>query len=153
MTIGPSTVGSSSLTVTASSKSNSDVASPPGAGGWASGSSLSIGVTSQRGVPRKRGTSMAASAETARSRRAASQAGVVVALANGALHLELDEAVHLDRGPHRPRREPRRRGGGDRWLRGPLPRPPPGHWGEERPLAGLSCRSAGGRADAVPPAT
>src|SRR5919108_519347 len=101
MTMGPSTVGSSSLTVTAASKSNSVVASPPGAAGYASRSSLSIGVNSQPGVPRKVGSSMAPSAETARSRRAVSQAGEVVALANGALHLQLDQAVHLHRVLHR----------------------------------------------------
>src|SRR3954467_9038672 len=101
MTIGPSTEGSSEVAVTAPSKSKSDVASPPGAAGWASRSSLSIGVNSQPGVPRNLGSSMASSAATARSRRAVSQSGEVIALANGALHLELDEAVHLDRVLHR----------------------------------------------------
>src|SRR4051812_37609794 len=102
MTIGPSTVGSSALASTASSKSNSAGPSPPGAAGCASRSSLSIGVNSQPGVPRKRGISMAPSAAAARSRRAASQSGEVVALANRALHLQLDEAVHLDRVLPRP---------------------------------------------------
>src|SRR3954454_17975729 len=97
MTIGPSTVGSAALPGTASSKSNSAGPSPPGAAGYASRSSLSIGVTSQPGVPRKRGTSMAPSAAAARSRRAVSQSGEDVALANAGLHLELDEAVDLDR--------------------------------------------------------
>src|SRR3954451_15804506 len=118
MTIGPSTVGSSALASTASSKSNSAGPSPPGAAGCASRSSLSIGVNSQPGVPRKRGISMAPSAAAARSRRAGSpsrgagpaapgwggggsQSGEVVALANRALHLQLDEAVHLDRVLHR----------------------------------------------------
>src|SRR3954451_15108286 len=101
MTIGPSTEGSSEVAVTAPSKSKSDVASPPGAAGYASRSSLSIGVNSQPGVPRNLGSSMALSAAAARSRRAASPAGAVVALANGALHLQLDEAVHLHRVLHR----------------------------------------------------
>src|SRR4051812_25087922 len=101
MTIGPSTVGSSALACTASSKSNSAGPSPPGAAGYASRSSLSIGVNSQPGVPRNVGSSMAPIAATARSRRAVSQSGEVTALANASLHLELDEAVHLDRVLHR----------------------------------------------------
>src|SRR3954469_17548005 len=101
MTIGPSTACPSVLTPTASSKPNSAGPSPPGAGGNASRSSLSIGVNSQPGVPRKGGSSIAPSAASARSRRAASQLGEVAALANGALHLELYEAVHLDRVLHR----------------------------------------------------
>src|SRR3954462_12910320 len=101
MTIGPSTVGSSALADTASSKSNSAGPSPPGAAGYASRSSLSIGVNSQPGVSRNVGSSMAPIAATARSRRAVSQSGEVTALANASLHLELDEAVHLDRVLHR----------------------------------------------------
>src|ERR671920_911334 len=101
MTIGPSTACSSALAVTASSKPNCAEPSPPGAGGWASRSSLSIGVNSPPGVPRKVGISMASSAATARSRRAVSHSGEVVVLANGALHLQLDEAVHLHRVLHR----------------------------------------------------
>src|SRR3954464_3043543 len=101
MTIGPSTVGSSALADTASSKSNSAGPSPPGAAGYASRSSLSIGVNSQPGVPRNLGSSMALNAAAAGPPRAASQAGAVVALANGALHLQLDEAVHLHRVLHR----------------------------------------------------
>src|SRR3954466_14581116 len=101
MTTGPSTACSSELTPTASSKPNCAEPSPPGAGGNASRSSLPIGVNSQPGAPRKVGSSIAPSAASARSRRAASQLGEVAALANGALHLELDEAVHLDRVLHR----------------------------------------------------
>src|SRR4051794_41812276 len=97
MTIGPSTVGSSALASTASSKSNSAGPSPPGAAGCASRSSLSIGVNSQPGVPRKRGISMAPSAAAARSRRAASQSGGGGALANRGLPLQLDEAGYLPR--------------------------------------------------------
>src|SRR5919112_4187758 len=101
MTIGPSTACSSALAVTASSKPNCAEPSPPGAGGWASRSSLAIGVNSHPGVPRKVGISMASNAATARSRRAVSHSGEVVVLANGAFHLQLDEAVHLDRVLHR----------------------------------------------------
>src|SRR5919197_3065466 len=140
MTIGPSTVGSSSLTVTAPSKSNSEVASPPGAAGYASRSSLSIGVNSQPGVPRKVGSSMALSAETARSRRAVSQAGEVVALANGALHLELDEAVHLDRVLHRQLLDDRLDEAVDDQLRGLLLRDAARHQVEELLLADLGDR-------------
>src|SRR4051812_50072325 len=95
MTIGPSTACSSVLTPTASSKPNSAAPSPPGAGGNASRSSLSIGVNSQPGVPRKVGSSIALSADSARSRRAARQVGDGAALANGALHLGLDEGGSL----------------------------------------------------------
>src|SRR3954454_21723932 len=137
MTIGPSTVGSSALADTASSKSNSAGPSPPGAAGYASRSSLSIGVNSQPGVPRKRGTSMASSAATARSRRAASQAGDVVALANGALHLELDEAVHLDRVLHRQLLDDRLDEAVDDQLGGLLLAQPVGHQVEELLLADL----------------
>src|SRR3954453_4864621 len=137
MTIGPSTACSSSLTVTASSKSNSDVASPPAAGAYASRSSLSIGVNSQPGVPRKRGTSMAPSAETARSRRAVSHSGEVVALANGALHLQLDEPVHLDRVLHRELLDGRLDEAVDDQLGGLLLAQPVGHEVEELLLADL----------------
>src|SRR3954447_17773344 len=59
-------------------------------------------VNSQPGVPLNDGSSSVSLREAARSRRAASQAGSwAVALANRALHLELDQAVHLDRVLHR----------------------------------------------------
>src|SRR3954451_4476242 len=137
MTIGPSTVGSSSVAVTAPSNSNSDVASPPGAGGEASRSSLSIGVNSHPGGPRKRGISMASSAETARSRRAVSQAGAVVALANEALHLQLDEAVHLAGVRHRELLDDRLDEAVDDQLGGLLLAQPVGHQIEELLLADL----------------
>src|SRR4051812_41693301 len=137
MTIGPSTVGSSALADTASSKSNSAGPSPPGAAGYASRSSLSIGVNSQPGVPRKRGTSMAPRAAAARSGRAASHAGVVVALANGALHLELDEAVHLDRVLHRQLLDDRLDEAVDDQLRGLVLGDAVGHEVEELLLADL----------------
>src|SRR3954454_2015233 len=137
MTIGPSTVGSSALASTASSKPNSPGPSPPGAAGYASRSSLSTGVNSQPGVPRKRGISMAPSAETARSRRAVSQSGDVVALANAALHLELDEAVHLDRVLHRQLLDDRLDEAVDDQLRRLLLREPVGHEVEELLLADL----------------
>src|SRR5919202_5527568 len=101
MTIGPSTACSSVLGATASSNAKSDAPEPPGAPGWASRSSLSIGVNSQPGVPRKLGISTAPSAASARSRRAASQSGDVVVLANASFHLQLDEPVHLHRVLHR----------------------------------------------------
>src|SRR3954449_2512485 len=137
MTIGPSTVGSSALASTASSKPNSPGPSPPGAGGYASRSSLSIGVNSQPGVPRKRGISMASSAETARSRRAVSQSGEVVALANGALHLQLDQAVHLHRVLHRELLDDRLDEAVDDQLGGLLLAQPVGHEVEELLLADL----------------
>src|SRR3954451_23874628 len=137
MTTGPSTACSSELTPTASSKPNSAGPSPPRAGGNASRSSLSIGVNSQPGVPRKRGSSIAPSADSARSRRAASQAGDVVALANGALHLELDEAVHLDRVLHRQLLDDRLDEAVDDQLGGLLLAQPVGHQVEELLLADL----------------
>src|SRR3954469_16054277 len=57
-------------------------------------------VNSQPGVPLNDGSSSVAAREAARSRRAARNSGTV-ALANRALHLELDQAVHLDRVLHR----------------------------------------------------
>src|SRR4051794_68918 len=57
-------------------------------------------VNSHPGVPLNDGSSSEAAAEAARSRRAARNSGTV-ALANRALHLELNEAVHLDRVLHR----------------------------------------------------
>src|SRR3954447_6126504 len=151
MTIGPSTVGSSALASTASSKSNSAGPSPPGAAGCASRSSLSIGVNSQPGVPRKRGISMAPSAAAARSRRGGgparggargggSQSGEVVALANRALHLQLDEAVHLDRVLHRQLLDDRLDEAVDDQLRRLLLAQPVGHEVEELLLADLRDR-------------
>src|SRR3954453_12166914 len=55
-------------------------------------SSLSIGVNSQPGVPLNEGSS---------TESCGVLAAVAGGLANGALHLELDEAVHLDRVLHR----------------------------------------------------
>src|SRR3954452_25365995 len=81
-------------------RSNELGAIPPAATGWASSSSLSIGVNSHPATPRKVGSSSACSRASASSRRASS-AGVAVTSANRALHLELDEAVHLDRVLHR----------------------------------------------------
>src|SRR6185295_1433247 len=137
MTIGPSTTGSSALTPTAPSKSKSDDASPPGATGYASRSSLSIGVNSHPAVPRNVGTWIASSADRARSRRAVSQTGEVVALANGALHLQLDEAVHLDRVVHRELLDDRLDEAVDDQLGGLLLAQPVGHEVEELLLADL----------------
>src|SRR3954451_16140362 len=100
MISGPSDTGSSALGVTASAKPNGTSPTPPGAGGKASRSSFSIGVNSQPGTPRKAGTSSSAYALAACSRRSARVARVG-ALANRALHLQLDEAVHLDGVLHR----------------------------------------------------
>src|SRR3954468_22089568 len=59
-------------------------------------------VNSQPGVPLNDGSSSVSLREAARSRRAASHSGSwTVALANRALHLELDQAVHLHRVLHR----------------------------------------------------
>src|SRR5207244_2378865 len=76
---------------------------PPGATGKASRSRASRGVNSQPGMPRNAGSSSSPIDSTARSRRAVSQAGSATeeALPNAAFHLELDEAVHLDRVLHR----------------------------------------------------
>src|SRR5919112_3873312 len=137
MTIGPSTVGSSTLAGTASSNSNTDGPSPPAAGGNASRSSLSIGVNSQPGVPRKVGSSIAPSAASARSRRAVSQSGGVVALANASLHLQLDEAVHLDRVLHRQLLDDRLDEAVDDQLRGLVLGQAVGHEVEELLLADL----------------
>src|SRR4051794_207016 len=137
MTIGPSTACSSALTPTASSNRNSAGSSPPAAGGNASRSSLSIGVNSHPGVPRNRGSSIAPSADSARSRRVASHVGEVAALANGALHLELDQAVHLDRVLHRELLDDRLDEAVDDQLGGLLLPQPVGHEVEELLLADL----------------
>ena len=71
----------------------------PARPGSASRSSLSIGVNSQPGVPRKAGSSSSATRARAASRRASRV--VAVTSANRALHLQLDQAVHLDRVLHR----------------------------------------------------
>ena len=63
---------------------------PAGAGGNAARSSLSMGVNSQPATP----LCMGISTETCGTEAA-------TALANGALHLQLDQAVHLDRVLHR----------------------------------------------------
>src|SRR5215208_7869629 len=61
-----------------------------------------MSVNSQPAWPLKLGRSSEADTAAARSRRAPSQPGCsIVALANGPLHLELDQAVHLDRVLHR----------------------------------------------------
>src|ERR687888_1085972 len=70
----------------ASSRPNELGAVPPGATGYASRSSLSIGVNSQPGTPRNVGSSGYAAA---------------VASANRALHLQLDQPVHLHGVLHR----------------------------------------------------
>src|SRR3954465_3579290 len=80
---------------------------------------------------------MAATAATARSRRAVSQSGEVIALANGALHLELDEAVHLDRVLHRELLDDRLDEAVDDQLGGLLLAQPVGHQVEELLLADL----------------
>src|SRR5919201_1024784 len=125
ITIGPSETGSSSLTVTASSNPKRLSPTPPGAGSYASRSSLSIGVNSQPGIPRNAGISMSARTVAACSRRSVSVvlinskffevpgaagdlaptapnlSGAPIGSADAAFHLELDEAVHLDRVLHR----------------------------------------------------
>src|SRR3954471_6915761 len=80
---------------------------------------------------------MASSAATARSRRAVSQARAVAALANGALHLELDEAVHLDRVLHRKLLDDRLDEPVDDQLAGLLLGDPARHQVEELLLADL----------------
>src|SRR6266516_4619933 len=62
-----------------------------------------ISVNSQPSTPRNCGIGRCGMRSTARSRRAVSQAGSesVNASANRALHLELDQPVHLDRVLHR----------------------------------------------------
>src|SRR5690349_2918688 len=66
-------------------------------------SSLEMSVNSHPAVPLKRGRSSSAARVAATLRRSFSHSGSRTAAnsANGALHLELDEAVHLDRVLHR----------------------------------------------------
>src|SRR5829696_3700602 len=85
----------------ASSRPNELGAVPPGATGYASRSSLSIGVNSHPGVPRNVGSSSSATRARAASRRASRSALAAVTSANRALHLQLDQAVHLHRVLHR----------------------------------------------------
>src|SRR6185312_7623284 len=93
--------GSASPWNSASARSTAP-ASPSLAGAYAARSSAEMSVNSQPGLPLKRGRSNDADRAAARSRRAASQLGCSkVALANGPLHLQLDQAVHLDRVLHR----------------------------------------------------
>src|SRR5919201_4718265 len=106
----------------ASSRPNELGAVPPGAAGYASRSSLSIGVNSQPGTPRKVGSSGYAAA---------------VASANRTLHLQLDQAVHLDRVLHRQLLDDRLDEAVDDQLAGLLLGNPARHQVEELLLADL----------------
>src|SRR5215217_1028691 len=78
--------------------------SPGAAAAKASSENFASEVNSQPGVPLNCGRSSEAASSAARERRSASHCGSrteVCRSANGALHLELDEAVHLDRVLHR----------------------------------------------------
>src|SRR5215218_10953910 len=78
--------------------------SPGAAAAKASSENFASEVNSQPGVPLNCGRSSVAASAAARERRSASHRGSrteVCRSANGALHLELDEAVHLDRVLHR----------------------------------------------------
>src|SRR5262249_41240852 len=102
-TIGSTVTPSGTACAGAVSGARSSASGAPGGGAWASRSSLSIGVISQPAMPRKLGSSSVPSASTARARRAVRNCGswVAVPLPNRALHLQLDQAVHLDRVLHR----------------------------------------------------
>src|SRR5215212_1361491 len=78
--------------------------SPGAAAANSSSESLASEVNSQPGLPLNAGRSSDAASSAARERRSASHAGSrteVCRSANGALHLELDQPVHLDRVLHR----------------------------------------------------
>src|SRR3954449_621322 len=76
--------------------------SPGAAAANADRSSLLMSVNSHPALPLKRGRSSSAARRAASLRRSFSHSGsrTVASSANGALHLELDEAVHLDRVLH-----------------------------------------------------
>src|SRR5215208_1210746 len=100
--LAPSTCTRPIGSASSNSAAGSAISASAGAPAKASRSNLPRSVNSQPAAPLKRGRSSVPLKEAARSRRAASHSGSCrVASANGALHLELDEAVHLDRVLHR----------------------------------------------------
>src|SRR4051794_27870472 len=127
--MGPSETGSSSETPTAPSTCRRPGPDPAGAVGNAPRSSLSRGVNSQPGTP----LCMGISTESCGAEAA-------TALANGALHLQLDQAVHLDRVLHRQLLDDRLDEAVDDELARLVLRQPVGHEVEELLLADLGDR-------------
>src|SRR5215212_7194298 len=126
--------------------------SPGAAAGKASSENLASEVNSQPGVPLNCGRSSEAASPAARSRRSASQAGSrteVCSSANGALHLELDEAVHLDRVLHRQLLDDRLDEAVDDQLAGLVLRDAAAHQVEELLLADLRDRGLVADVDVV----
>src|SRR3954453_1433349 len=127
--MGPSETGSSSVGPTAPSGANSPGCAgsgSAGAGGNAARSSLSMGGNSQPGLPLNEGSST----ETCGTEAA-------TALANGTLHLQLDQPVHLDRVLHRQLLDDRLDEAVDDELAGLLLVQPVGHEVEELLVADL----------------
>src|SRR5215218_6313726 len=117
--------------------------SPGAAVAKASSESFASEVNSQPGVPLKFGRSSEAASSAARERRSASHCGSrteVCRSANGALHLELDEAVHLDRVLHRELLDDRLDEAVDDQLAGLVLRDAAAHQVEELLLADLGDR-------------
>src|SRR4051794_20956621 len=100
----PSVIAPSGASSSVSTRSTAEASPSPGAAAAnAPRSSFSISVNSQPALPLKRGRSSSAATRAASLRRALSHSGsrTAASSANGPLHLELDEAVHLDRVLHR----------------------------------------------------
>src|SRR4051812_5292582 len=101
-----------------------------------------MSVNSHPALPLKRGTSSSAARRAASLRRSRSHSGsrTVANSANGALHLELDEAVHLDRVLHRKLLDDRLDEAVDDQLARLVLRDTAGHQVEELLLADLRAR-------------
>src|SRR4051812_29333564 len=100
----PSVIAPSGASSSVSTRSTAEASPSPGAAAAnAPRSSLEISVNSQPALPLKCGRSSSAAARAASPRRAFSHSGsrTAASSANGALHLELDQAVHLDGVLHR----------------------------------------------------
>src|SRR4051794_2956621 len=126
-----------------STRSTAEASPSPGAAATKEArSSFAMSVNSQPARPLKRGRSSSAAARAASLRRAFSQPGSLTAAssANGALHLELDEAVHLHRVLHRELLYDRLDEAVDDQLAGLVLRDSAGHQVEELLLADLRHR-------------
>src|SRR3954452_9923455 len=139
----PSVIAPSGASSSVSTRSTADASPSPGAAAVkAARSSLPMSVNSQPARPLKRGRSSSAAVRAASPRRAFSQPGsrTAASSANGALHLELDEAVHLHRVLHRELLDDRLDEPVDDQLAGLVLRDAAGHQVEELLLADLRHR-------------
>src|SRR3954465_14142411 len=126
-----------------STRSTAEASPSPGAAAVkAARSSFARSVNSQPARPLKRGRSSSAAVRAASPRRAFSQPGsrTAASSANGALHLELDEAVHLPRVLHRELLDDRLDEAVDDQLAGLVLRDAAAHQVEELLLANLRDR-------------